>query len=394
MSQVRPDYEVLAVIPARGGSKGIVRKNLRKVGGVPLVSRAVQACLGCGAANRVVVSTDDLEIAQTAELAGAEVVARPSELAQDDNSSESAVVHALAATGFASRERGVILLVQCTSPFLAVEDLARAAVLVGERVADSAFSACLDHGFYWRDGGTGVEAINHDSARRVRRQDLQPQWRETGGFYAMSLEGFNLAQHRFFGKKAVVEVSPRFAIDVDVEEDLLLAEALVPHWIRATGAWPGLGEIDLLVTDFDGVHTDDRVWVDQDGREAVLVNRRDGLAIRQLQSAGLPVLVLSTETNPVVEARTRKLGVECIAGSSDKASDLCEWVARRGIDLRRVAFVGNDVNDVGVMSLVGWPIAVADASRDVLSLVRLVTTCGGGTGVLREIADRLLSSSK
>ena len=138
------------------------------------------------------------------------------------------------------------------------------------------------------------------------------------------------------------------------------------------------------------MHTDDRVWVDQDGREAVVVNRRDGLAVRQLQSSGLPVLMLSTETNPVVEARARKLSVECLSGSSDKASDLMTWVEARGLALDRVAFVGNDLNDLDVMSRVGWPIAVSDACPEVLASARLVTTSKGGTGVLREIFDRIV----
>ncbi len=377
------------MIPARGGSKGVPRKNLRTVGGTPLVVRAVETCLGSGVLDRVVVSTDDPEIAQVAALAGAEVIARPSELAQDDSTSEAVLTHALLECEF-SPERGVLLLVQCTSPFINPNDLARAVELVAQGSADSVFSACPDHGFLWRHGNLGFESVNHDSERRPRRQDLEPTWRETGGFYAMSLAGYERSRRRFFGRKAIVEVDRRFAIDIDEESDLELAEAMSSAWLAGNDSWPSRSDLDLLVTDFDGVHTDDRVWVDQDGREAVVVNRRDGLAVRQLQSSGLPVLMLSTETNPVVEARARKLSVECLSGSSDKASDLMTWVEAHGVALERVAFLGNDLNDLDVMSRVGWPIAVSDACPEVLASARLVTTSKGGTGVLREIFDRIV----
>lgn len=359
------------------------------VGGTPLVARAVDACLRSGALDRLVVSTDDDEIAQVAASAGAEVVIRPSELAQDDSTSEEVLVHAMRECGF-SPERGVLLLVQCTSPFIRPEQLVQAVELVARGEADSVFSACSDHAFLWTDGVAGLESVNHESERRPRRQDLEPTWRETGGFYAMNCAGFETARHRFFGRKAIVEVERRFAIDIDEEADLQLAEALAPGWLVSTAHWPTRSDLDVLVTDFDGVHTDDRVWVDQDGREAVVVNRRDGLAVRRLQSEGLRVVVLSTESNPVVGARAQKLSMECLSGSNDKARDLVKWADTHGFALNRIAFVGNDLNDLGVMSLVGWPIAVADSCAEVLASARLVTESRGGSGVLREISDRLL----
>ena len=335
------------------------------------------------------MSTDDDEIAQVAVSAGAEVILRPAALAQDDSTSEEVLVHAMLECGF-SPERGVLLLVQCTSPFIRPEELAQAVELVAQGGADSVFAACRDHAFLWRDGKWGFESVNHESERRPRRQDLEPTWRETGGFYAMSLAGFAMSRHRFFGRKAIVEVERRFAIDVDEEADLQLAEALAPGWLAATEHWPSRSDLDVLVTDFDGVHTDDRVWVDEDGREAVRVNRRDGLAVRLLQSAGVRVVVLSTESNPVVGARAKKLSVECLSGSNDKANDLVNWADNHGFALDRIAFVGNDLNDLGAMSLVGWPIAVADACAEVLASARLITESSGGSGVLREIFDRLM----
>lgn len=146
-------------------------------------------------------------------------------------------------------------------------------------------------------------------------------------------------------------------------------------------------DIDLICYDFDGVMTDNRVLVDQDGREAVMVNRGDGLAVAAFKRLGVPQMILSTETNPVVARRAEKLGIPVLQGLGDKARTLSEHAAGKGISLARVVFIGNDVNDLGVMRLVGWPTAPSDAHSSVLAIARLVTSARGGYGVIREFLD-------
>jgi len=155
---------------------------------------------------------------------------------------------------------------------------------------------------------------------------------------------------------------------------------------------PTLADIDLLVTDFDGVLTDNRVLVAEDGRESVVCNRADGLACDLLRAAGLPLLILSTETNPVVGARAAKLRVEVVQACEDKGTALRSLMRERGLDPARVMYVGNDVNDLGALEAVGWPVVPADAHPDVRPSARLVTAAGGGEGVLRELASALLAS--
>lgn len=145
--------------------------------------------------------------------------------------------------------------------------------------------------------------------------------------------------------------------------------------------------IDLICYDFDGVMTDNRVLVDQDGHESVMVNRGDGLAVAAFRKLGLAQMILSTETNPVVAARAAKLGIPVMHGLSDKAATLRAHTARDGIDLGRVVFIGNDINDLAVMKLVGWPVAPADAHPSILAIARLVTVARGGYGVIREFLD-------
>lgn len=153
---------------------------------------------------------------------------------------------------------------------------------------------------------------------------------------------------------------------------------------------PRRADIDLLVTDFDGVLTDDKVLVFDDGHEAVRCSRSDGLGCDLLRGSGLEMIILSTEQNPVVSARGAKLRIAVIQGSADKAAALRELVDERGLDCDRVMFIGNDVNDAGALSIVGWPVVPADAHPDVAGLARYTTIANGGEGVLRELASTLL----
>jgi N-acylneuraminate cytidylyltransferase len=146
-----------------------------------------------------------------------------------------------------------------------------------------------------------------------------------------------------------------------------------------------------LVMDFDGVFTDNKVMVDQDGRETVRCDRSDGLGLQRLAGIGLPLLVLSKEQNPVVGARCRKLGIECLQGIDDKRPALEAWCGERGLALADTIYVGNDTNDLSCFAAVGCAVAVADSHPEVLAAADLVLHRAGGRGALRELADALIS---
>ncbi|MFC4062421.1 N-acetylneuraminate synthase family protein [Planomonospora corallina] len=372
---------VLAVIPARGGSAGVPLKNLAPVGGAPLVARAVRACLRAELIDRVVVSTDHAEIAEAARTAGAEVIDRPGELSGAEASSESAVLHAL---DVLPEVPEVVLLVQCTSAFIDPADLDRAVAKVTGGEADVVFSGLETHEFLWDAAGAGV---NHDPSFRPRRQDREPHYRETGAFYVMRADGLREHGHRFFGRVAVQPVPSRHAVEVDTPEDLEIVRALAPFVDL-----PEPIDVDAVITDFDGVHTDDRAYVDEDGRELVAVSRSDGMGVSLLRRSGVKIMIMSTERNPVVSARARKLGVPVLQGLTDKRTVLRDWLAIEGLDPARVAYVGNDVNDLGPMSDVGWPVAVPDAHPRVRAAARVVLTRPGGAGAVRELCERVLAA--
>jgi YrbI family 3-deoxy-D-manno-octulosonate 8-phosphate phosphatase len=380
----------VAVIPARGGSRGVPGKNLRRVGGVSLIERAVRSCRAASRVDAVFVSTDDTSIAGVAAAAGARVIVRPPALSGDTATSESALLHALDQLALLGIHPEVLAFVQCTSPFVDADAVDEGVGLVLSGRADSVFAAVPTHDFLWRrDAGSDdvplVQGQNHDPASRPRRQDRQPDYRETGAFYVMAVEGFRCHRHRFFGRTAAMAVPPLTAVDIDEEHDLVLANALAGLLPVETSV-----VVDVVITDFDGVHTDDTALVDQDGRESVQVSRADGLGVQRLLGHGVPMLIVSKERNPVVTARADKLGVEVLQAVDDKVGAVRGWLQRTGIPAERTAYLGNDLNDLAVMALVGWPVAVADAHPEVRRAARLTLSRPGGRGAVRELCDLVL----
>lgn len=145
--------------------------------------------------------------------------------------------------------------------------------------------------------------------------------------------------------------------------------------------------IRLVAFDFDGVFTDNKVYVFQDGTEAVRCHRGDGIGLEKLKYLGVDCVVVSTEVNPIVGARGRKLGVPCVQGCQDKRVALEAIVRERRLSLEQVAFLGNDVNDRSCLEIVGLPMVVQDAHSDVISLATYQTKAKGGEGAVREVCD-------
>ena len=145
--------------------------------------------------------------------------------------------------------------------------------------------------------------------------------------------------------------------------------------------------IRLVAFDFDGVFTDNAVFVSEDGHEFVRCSRSDGIGLRKLERLGIQTVIISTETNPVVAVRSRKLGIRCVQGCEDKRSALEAIINEMDITPDQVAFVGNDINDLPCLEFVGFPIIVRDAHLDVVSIARFRTRARGGYGAVREVCD-------
>jgi len=219
----------LAIIPARGGSVGIPRKNLQLLAGKPLISYAVEAVSKSKSIERCIVSTDDQEIARVSKHYGAEIVMRPVELSGDKASSESALIHVLDQLRRKENYKpDYVGLIQCTSPLILPDDIDDTFQALIEEDADSAHAVFPFHGFIWKkDTHNNSIGVNHDISKRLRRQDLSPQYQETGAVYAMKTDGFLKARNRFFGKIAMHIIPEERAIEIDNIFDFGIAESIV-----------------------------------------------------------------------------------------------------------------------------------------------------------------------
>jgi N-acylneuraminate cytidylyltransferase len=383
------EMKVLAIIPARGDSKGIPRQNLRLLAGKPLIAHAIERARQTKSISRIVVSTDDPEIAAVSRQYGAEVVWRPSEFSGATATSESALLHAVdylqQAEGY---KPALLVFLQCTSPLILPEDIDGAAQALLEENADSVLAVAPFHYFLWRRDEKGdMVGINHDKFIHPLPKGCEPQFLETGAVYVMRAQGFKEARQRLFGKIAMYVMPPNRCLKIHEPVDFRIAEVLIREQQQQLTLQALPDFIAALVLDFDGVFTDNKVIVFQDGREAVVCDRGDGWGLAQLKRLGVPILVLSTEENPVVHARCDKLGIACLHGIQDKLTDLTAWLRAKRIDISQVVYVGNDVNDLACLRAAGCGIAVGNAHPRARAAAKMVLSAPGGQGAIREVAE-------
>jgi 3-deoxy-D-manno-octulosonate 8-phosphate phosphatase (KDO 8-P phosphatase) len=157
---------------------------------------------------------------------------------------------------------------------------------------------------------------------------------------------------------------------------------------------PLLERVRFAVFDFDGVFTDNRVWVDERGEETLAFSRSDGLGLRRLEEVGVRPLIVSMEQNAIVGARAKKLRVDCEQGVDDKLAVLQERTERLGLSLEDTAYLGNDINDADCLRAVGLPVVPADAWPEVKPLALWVLSRGGGTGCVREFCDAVWEAQR
>ena len=218
--------KIIAIIPARGNSKGIPRKNVRLLLGKPLLAHSIQHAKECPLIDEVYVSTDNDEIAETALLFGAQVIKRPDDLALDTSSSEEALVHALNFLALQQIQPELVVFLQCTSPNRKTRHLTEAILQLQQEKADSLLSVSPSHAFLWEMSGNSPAPINYDVNRRPRRQDKKPEYWENGSFYIFK-PSILLKQNNRLGGKISMYVMDGKLIDIDEPADFQLAEILL-----------------------------------------------------------------------------------------------------------------------------------------------------------------------
>ncbi len=398
--------ETLAVIPARGGSKSIPQKNIRLFAGHPLLAYSIAAGLQATLVDRVIVSTDDEETADIARRYGAEVpFLRPPELALDSTPDLPVFEHVLS---WLEREKGyspeLIIQLRPTTPVRPLDCVDRGISLLRDHPEADSVRAVIPSGQnpykMWRinDEGRMLPLLGEGIREPYNkpRQELPATYWQTG-----HLDVFR--KDTIFKKRSMTGdvilpliIDPGYTVDIDNPLDWERAEWNLIHGdldVVRPGHIPRPlpQKVDLIILDFDGVLTDNRVWTDAEGNEWVAANRSDGWGVATLKEAGYQIIVLSREKNPVVAARCRKLGIDVIHGVDAKDVVLKRLLEERKFKADRTIYLGNDVNDLPCFPLVGCALVVADAHPQAKANADLVLTRAGGYGAVRELSDILIN---
>ena len=221
--------QIIAIIPARGGSKRVPRKNLLHLGGKPLISYTIEDAKKARSVDRVFVSTDDNEIARISRQFGAEIVIRPPELATDTATNLPVIRHTL--DYLKDKEDyspDIVVLLQCTSPFRKDDDIDNAIRAFFESEADALFSAFHFTKYIWRPTEDGAESINFDYKNEFwREQDFPPQYQANGSIFVYNHEGLRSAQSAFFGRMVIYEMDYIHSFQIDTHEDFQLSECIL-----------------------------------------------------------------------------------------------------------------------------------------------------------------------
>lgn len=408
MDSVVNKPETLAIIPARGGSKGIPRKNIKPFAGYPLISYSIAAALQAESVTRVIVSTDDEEIAAVARQWGAETpFARPAELARDATTDLPVFQHALR---WLEQNEGyspdLVIQLRPTSPIRPRQCVDEAVALLRRNPGADSVRGVVPSGQnpykMWRLNGEEkpmtplLQLEGMPEPFNAPRQSLPPTYWQTGHIdvirprvilEANSMSGRHILPYL---------IDPRYTVDIDTPFDWSRYEWLVRNgdldMVDPASKRRKLpSKITLVAMDFDGVLTDNLVYVDQNGNERVGSSRGDSMGIRLVRET-LPInfVVISTETNPVVSARCKKIGLEVFQGINDKRAVLIELLKERNIPARETVFIGNDVNDLGCFDVAAYAVTPADAEPEVKRRADTVLTRNGGKGAVREFCDLLL----
>jgi len=399
--------EILALIPARGNSKSIPRKNIREFAGYPLIAFSITAALQSKHVSRVIVSTDNEAIAAISREFEAETpFSRPEELARDDTMDFPVFEHALLWLEKNEKYKPeIIVQLRPTSPVIPIGLIDDAVeVLINHPQADSIRGVVQSEQnpykmWHIQKNGTLRPVLQIDrlpESYNAPRQELPQTYWQTGHIDVIRRETI-LEKHSMSGDTILpIVINPSFAIDIDTPLDWKRAERLVKEG-NIDMVYPGKKprvfpkQVKLLVLDFDGVLTDDRVWVDQNGKETIAASRSDGMGLEMLRRlTDIEVVVMSKETNPVVTARCNKLGISVFQSINQKEKALIDLIDKKKINLEEVVFIGNDLNDIDCFPIVGYAAVPNDAFVTARRNADLVLDHPGGFGAVREICEMLI----
>lgn len=386
----------VAFIPVRGGSKSIPLKNIKLLGGMPLVYWTAKAACECSYIDKVYVATDNDEIKKTvnmfkkgfeAELfSKLEVVNRSEESATDTASTEFAMLEFAKSFIFDN-----IVLIQATSPLLKSDDLNAGFQAFQEKEVDSVLSTVRQKRFCWQINEKGyAEPSNYDIYHRPRRQEFDGYLLENGAFYISSKANLLATKNRISGKIKAIEMNQDSYFEMDEADDWAIAEMLMnKNYDRKQ---LDVSNIKMFLTDCDGCLTDGGMYYSEHGDEMKKFNARDGMGFHLLHQMGILTGIVTSENVELNRHRADKLKLDIYeANCKDKVSAIMNLANTYGVSLENIIYIGDDINDVEIMRMVGYSCAPADAMPSVKSVAQYITVSKGGEGVIREVVERLIS---
>lgn len=389
----------VAFIPVRGGSKSIPLKNIKPICGKPLVYWTIKAACGCKYIDRVFIATDSDKIKETVEgfKAGNEadlfnkavVINRSEESASDTASTEFAMLE------FANRyEFDNIVLIQATSPLLVSADLNRGFEAFESEGTDSVLSVVRQKRFHWQNDNNGfAHPTNYDVFNRPRRQEFNGYLVENGAFYISSKANLLKSKNRVSGNIKAVEMNEDTFFEIDEPSDWVIIEALMNK--NVVSAPSEIHKIKMFLTDCDGCLTDGGMYYSEKGDELKKFNTRDGMGFALLREKGIITGIVTSENVDLNRRRAEKLKLDILeAGCKDKVAAVKRLCAEYEISLEEVAYIGDDINDLEVVRMVGFGCCPANAMPQVKEVAKYVAKVNGGEGVIREIVEQLGGSIK
>lgn len=380
---------VVAFIPVRGGSKSIESKNIRSFCGKPLVYWTALACQLSSEVDKVVIATDCNKIkaaVQGFHFDKLTLFDRKDENATDTASTESVMLEYIEKENLQSED--TFLLIQATSPLTNNSHISGAIDLFNTDSHDSVLSATICKRFYWNHDGT---PINYDYQNRPRRQDFKGTFLENGAIYINSVSNILKDKNRLSGNIGVFEMGEETSVEIDEEEDWIVAERQMrkhhPYFTEKKG-----DDIKIVLTDVDGVLTDASMYYTENGDELKRFNTYDGMAFAILREHGIKGGLITKENTELVKRRAIKLQLDYeYSGIDDKLEILDLICKKENIDYSNVAYIGDDINDVPVLKVVGLAACPSNAQKEVKALPNVLQLeTKGGSGTIRELIQHII----
>jgi N-acylneuraminate cytidylyltransferase len=381
----------IAFIPIRCGSKSIPFKNIKEFCGKPLVYWNIEALQNSINIDKIFVATDCDEISSVVNSFGfpkVEVYDRESQNAKDTATTESVMIEFIDKQNF--KDNDLFFLVQATSPLTETKDFDKALETFKSQKADSLLTCVRTKRFYWNEDAT---PYNYNYKNRPRRQDFDGILMENGAFYINTIINIKKDQNRLSGKVSIHEMEEFTAIEIDEEDDWMIAEKLMYKYILSKRKKKN--KIKLFLTDVDGTLTDAGMYYGENGEEFKKFNTHDGKGFELLRKADIKTGIITSENTKIVANRAKKLKVDYLyqglehKGKLDIAKEICKEL---NITLDEVAYVGDDINCKELLhhaGIIACPSNALDEIKNIPNIIRL--SKNGGEGAVREFVEKILN---